>query len=69
MQISSREFQRDFARVRDLAAAGEPVYVRSAGQEFLFQRVRPKTWQRALKGKITITGDLHSTGLAWETTG
>jgi hypothetical protein len=66
VKISSREFQRDFARVRQAAAAGEPVYICSAGQEFLFQRVQPKTWQGALKGKVKIIGDLMSTGLEWE---
>ncbi|MBX3732043.1 MAG: hypothetical protein KF791_05565 [Verrucomicrobiae bacterium] len=66
MKVSSREFQRDFARIRKVAAAGEPVFVTSGGREFVFQRVQPKTWQGALKGKIRITGDIHSTGLAWE---
>ncbi|MCZ7635047.1 MAG: hypothetical protein M5U12_02645 [Verrucomicrobia bacterium] len=66
MNVTSREFQRDFARIREAAAAGEPVYVKSGSQEFVFQRVQPKTWQGALKGKVKITGDLHSTGLDWE---
>jgi hypothetical protein len=66
MKISSREFQRNFVRVRQAAAAGEPVYVSSGGQEFLFQRVQPKTWQGALKGRVKILGDLKSTGLEWE---
>ena len=49
------------------AAAGETVYIVAAGEEFIFQAVKPKTWQGALKGKARITGDLFSTGLAWET--
>lgn len=48
------------------AAAGETVYIVSAGQEFIFQAVRPKTWQGALKGKARIAGDLFTTGLNWE---
>lgn len=66
MRLTSREFQRDFTRAREAAAAGEPVYVKSGDQEFVFQRVRPKTWRGALKGKVTIAGDLKSTGLDWE---
>jgi hypothetical protein len=66
MKVTSREFQRDFARIRETAAAGEAVYVTSGGQEFVFQQVQPKTWQGALSGKARITGDLQSTGLAWE---
>ena len=68
MRVSSREFQRDFTRIREAAAAGEPVYVTSGNQKFLFQRVQPKTWQGALKGKAKIVGDLFSTGLDWEAT-
>ena len=68
MKVNSREFQRDFARIREAAAAGEPVYVTSGSQEFVFQRVQPKTWQGALKGKVKITGDLHGTGLEWDAT-
>ena len=68
MKVTSREFQRDFTRVREAAAAGEPVYVTSGGQEFVFQRVQPNTWQGALKGKAKIVGDLKSTGLEWEAT-
>ena len=49
------------------AAAGETVYIVSAGEQFLFQAVKPKTWQSALKGKAKINGDLLSTGLGWET--
>jgi hypothetical protein len=49
------------------AAAGEAVYVVSGGKEFVFEAVKPKTWQGALKGKAKITGDLFSTGLTWET--
>lgn len=66
MKVSSRDFQRNFARVRATAETGEPVYVSVGDSEFVFQRVQPKSWQGALKGKATITGDLHSTDLAWE---
>gem|GEM_PF-1084672 len=68
MKVTSRKFQRDFSRIRQAAAAGESVYVTSGNQEFLFQRVQPKTWQGALKGKVKIVGYLYSTGLTWETT-
>jgi hypothetical protein len=67
MKLSSREFQRDFARVREAAAAGEKVYMTSGDQEFVFQRVPPRSWQGALKGRVKIAGDLHSTDLEWET--
>jgi len=66
MKVTSRDFQRDFARARAAAEAGEPVYVTAGGQEFIFQRAQPKTWQGALKGKARINGDLHTTGLEWE---
>ena len=66
MKVTSRGFQRDFARMKAKAAAGETVYVVSAGTQFVFQAVKPKTWQGALKGKAKITGDLHSAGLTWE---
>ena len=67
MIVTSRDFQRDFARMKLKAATGEAVYVVSDGQQFVFQAVKGKTWQGALKGKAKISGDLHSTGLAWET--
>lgn len=67
MKVNSREFQRDFARMKAKAAAGETVHIVSDGEQFIFQAVKPKTWQGALKGKARITGDLFSTGLAWET--
>jgi hypothetical protein len=66
MRVNSRDFQRSFARMKAKAAAGETVYVVSDGEQFVFQAVKPKTWQGALKGKAKITGDLFSTGLAWE---
>ncbi|MEK7675072.1 MAG: hypothetical protein AAB676_04440 [Verrucomicrobiota bacterium] len=66
MKVTSRDFQRDFARMKAKAAAGETVYVLSGREQFIFQAVKPKTWQGALKGKARITGDLFSTGLAWE---
>jgi hypothetical protein len=66
MKVTSRDFQRDFARMKAKAAAGETVYIVSGGEEFMFQAVKPKTWQGALKGKARIAGDLFSTGLTWE---
>ncbi len=48
------------------AAAGETVYIVSDGEEYVFRSVKQKTWQGALKGKAKITGNLFSTGLAWE---
>ena len=48
------------------AAAGEAVHIVSGGEEFIFQAVKPKTWQGALKGKAKIVGNLFSTGLSWE---
>jgi hypothetical protein len=67
MKVTSRDFQRDFARMKAKAVAGETVYIVSGGEEFMFQAVKPKTWQGALKGKAKITGDLLCTGLTWET--
>jgi len=67
MKVTSRVFQRDFARMKAKAAAGEAVYVVSGREQFIFQAVKPQTWQGALKGKAEIVGDLFSTGLAWET--
>jgi hypothetical protein len=67
MKVNSRDFQRDFARMKAKAAAGETVYVVSDGEQFVFQAVKPITWQGALKGKAKISGDLFSTGLDWET--
>ena len=67
MKVTSRAFQRDFARMKAKAAAGEAVYIVSADEQFIFQAVKPKTWQGALKGKAKITGNLFSTGLNWET--
>ena len=49
------------------AAGGETVYIVSAGEQFVFRAVKPKTWQGALKGKAKIIGNLLSTGLDWET--
>lgn len=60
MKITSREFLRNFARIRKAAEAGETVYVTFGDREFVFKRVEPKTWQGALKGKVKITGDLHA---------
>ena len=66
MKVSSRDFQRDFARMKAKAKTGEAVYVTSGAEEFVFQAVKPKTWQGALKGKAKIVGDIFRTGLEWE---
>ncbi len=66
MKVNSREFQRNFSRMKARAAAGETVYIVSDGEEFVFRSVKQKTWQGALKGKAKITGDLFGTGLGWE---
>ena len=68
MKVTSRDFQRDFARMKAKAVAGETVYIVSEGKEFVFRAVKPKTWRGALKGKARVTGDLFSTGLAWDVT-
>lgn len=67
MKVTSRDFQRDFARMKAKAAGGEAVHIVSGGEEFVFRAVQRKSWQGALKGKAKIAGDLLSTGLAWET--
>ena len=66
MTVNSREFQRDFARMKEKAARGETVTVISDGQEFIFRAAKPRTWQGALKGKGKIKGDIFSTGIEWE---
>jgi hypothetical protein len=48
------------------AKTGEAIFVTSGAEEFVFQSVKPRTWQRALKGKARIAGDLFSTGIEWE---
>lgn len=66
MKVTSRDFQRDFARMKARAKTGEAIFVTSGAEEFVFQAVQPKTWQKALKGRARIKGDLFSTGLEWE---
>jgi hypothetical protein len=66
MKVTSRAFQRDFARMKARAAGGETVTVVSDGQEFIFRVAKARTWQGALKGKVKIKGDPFSTGLEWE---
>jgi len=66
MKLTSRDFQRNFARMKAKAARGEIVRIFSGGEEFVFQAVRPKTWQGALKGKARIKGEIFSTGVDWE---
>ena len=66
MKVTSRDFQRDFARMKEKAKSGETVFVTSGKEEFVFHVVQPNTWQGALKGKGKVAGDLFSTGLNWE---
>ena len=66
MKVTSRTFQRNFARMKAKAAGGETVTIVSDGQEFIFRAAKPRTWQGALKGKMKIKGDIFSTGLQWE---
>lgn len=63
MKVTSRDLQRDFARMKAKARTGEAIYVTSGAEEFVFQAVKPKTCQGALKGKAKRVGDLFSTGL------
>ncbi len=66
MRVTSRDFQRDFARMKERARSGETILVTSGAEEFCFQVQPTRTWQGALKGKGRIKGDLFSTGLKWE---
>ncbi len=66
MKVTSRDFQRDFARMKVRASAGESIIVTSVTDKFVFRSGRPRTWQGALKGKAKIVGDLFGTGLKWE---
>lgn len=66
MRTTSRDFQRDFARMKARARAGEVISIVSGTEEFVFQVVKPRTWQGALRGKGQIKGDLFSTGVEWE---
>jgi hypothetical protein len=63
MRTTSRDFQREFARMKARARTGEVIYVSSGAEEFVFQVVKPRTWQGALRGKGQIKGDLLSIGL------
>jgi hypothetical protein len=67
MKVTSRQFQREFARMKRMAVDGETVTIVSDEQEFVFHAVKPRTWQAALKGKVRITGDILNTGIEWET--
>jgi hypothetical protein len=66
MKVTSREFQRNFAGMKAKAARGEIVRILSRGEEFVFQAVRTRTWQGALKGKARIKGKIFRTGLDWD---
>lgn len=66
MKVNSREFQREFARMKARASAGDTIYIVSGEEQFIFRSSKPKTWQGALKGKGKVVGDLMSTDLSWE---
>jgi hypothetical protein len=66
MRTTSRDFQRDFARMKARARAGEVISIVSGTEEFVFQAVKPRPWQGALRGKGQVKGDLFSTGVEWE---
>lgn len=68
MRVTSRNFQRDFARMKARAKGGEVIIVTSNAEEFVFQSVETRSWQGALKGRAKIVGDLFHTGLKWEAT-
>ena len=67
VKVTSRDFQRSFARMKAKAKAGETIIVTSGTEEFVFQAAKPRSWQKALQGKAAIKGSLFSTGLEWET--
>jgi len=52
--------------MRARAKAGEAIFITSGAEEFVFQAVKPRTWQGALRGKARIKGDLFGTGIEWE---
>ena len=58
---------RGFARMKARARTGEAIYVSSGAEGFVFQVVKPRTWQGALRGQGQIKGDLLSLGVEWET--
>jgi hypothetical protein len=66
MKVTSREFQRDFSRMKEVARSGEAIYVLSKGEQFVFEATKRKTWQGALKGKGRIKGNIFTTGIEWE---
>jgi len=66
MKIMFGDSKFNFAGIRTAAKSGEQKSLSTGGSELNFQRIQPKTWQGALKGKATIEGDLFTTGLEWE---
>jgi len=68
MRVTSRDFQRDFAKMKARAKGGEVILVTSDAEEFLFQAAKPRSWQGALKGRAQIKGDIFQTGLSWNAT-
>jgi hypothetical protein len=51
MKVTSREFQRQFARMKAIAVTGEPVHIVSEGEQFVFQIAKSRSWRGALQGK------------------
>lgn len=68
MRVTSREFQREFAKMKARATGGEVILVTSDKAEFVFQSAKPRSWQGALKGRAKIKGDIFQTGLCWKAT-
>ena len=66
MKVTSRDFQRNFAAMKQKAISGEKVTILSDGQEFIFQTAKPQNWRGALKGRVKIKGDIFSAGAQWE---
>ena len=66
MKASSKTFQKELARLKVKAAAGEKVEIQPEQEEFVFEAAPKRTWQGALKGKAKVNGDLFSTGFRWE---
>ena len=74
MRVTSRDFQRDFARMKAKAKSGEAIYVTSGAEEFVFRerrsgsgsrRERKRPWQRpAIQGlKRKADGSSENTNL------
>lgn len=68
MRVTSRDFQRDFAKMKTGARVGEVMVVTSGAEEFVFQSAKTRSWQGALQGRARIVGDIFHPGLKWEVT-